>query len=599
MKKITLLLFLIGVLGYSQTLPINFSDPLHEFNDTSSIFQFASDPDDVGNDVGQIDSNAGDQFGSLISLDMATYIDITDTDDNTITFRMYSTESRPCLLQLYDEENGGLSVEINFTTAGTGWETFSLDFDMADNAFPNCQNCPTPLPIVLGSYGGISIFTDFGVNTTSTYFIDDIDGAQNGSPVVVIAGPTLPLDFEDEASNPTTFGDFNGSFTQVVANPGVDAINGSVNVAENTVPMNAAFAGVNTAADIDITVNKGFSMQVRSPIVGIPVLLKLEGATNVERSVNLTGNANEWEEITFDFSSEGNLTFNSVTVFMNFNVVETSQNVYYWDNLTQIDISSGLSQIDLPVDFEGTTTNYTMTDFGGNTSSLVIDPEDSGNMAIQSIKTAGAELWAGTTIGTAAGFATNIPLTLTNSKMNVRVWSPDAGIPIRLKLEDANDATHTVETETNTTVAGAWETLEFDFVNEANGTESLAVGLSNGWVYNKASIFFNFGTDGATAGEKTYFFDDVKFGGLTTASVENLEKFDFKIFPNPTKNRLQLKAISNIESIEIFDMSGRKVLYELPNEQSKELNIIALSSGVYFVRVGIEGAFGTSKIIKK
>ena len=172
--------------------------------------------------------------------------------------------------------------------------------------------------------------------------------------------------------------------------------------------------------------------------------------------------------------------------------------------------SSG-NQIDLPVDFESTTVDYTLTDFGENSSSVVVDPTDANNTAAEVIKTAIAATWAGTTIGTDAGFATNIPITLTNSKMTVRVWSPDAGTPIRLKIEDANDNTHTCETEVNTTVAGGWETLEFDFTNEAPGTESLSVGLSNGWVYNKASLFFNFGTDGATAGEKTYYFDDVLF----------------------------------------------------------------------------------------
>ena len=172
--------------------------------------------------------------------------------------------------------------------------------------------------------------------------------------------------------------------------------------------------------------------------------------------------------------------------------------------------SSG-TQIDLPVDFESTTVDYTLTDFGENSSSVVVDPTDANNTAAKVIKKDNAETWAGTTIGTDAGFATNIPITLTNSKMTVRVWSPDAGTPIRLKIEDANDNTHTCETEVNTTVAGGWETLEFDFANEATGTASLSDGLSNGWVYNKASIFFNFGTDGATAGEKTYYFDDVLF----------------------------------------------------------------------------------------
>jgi hypothetical protein len=89
------------------------------------------------------------------------------------------------------------------------------------------------------------------------------------------------------------------------------------------------------------------------------------------------------------------------------------------------------------------------------------------------------------------------------------VWSPDANTPIRLKAEDANDNTHTVETETNTTVAGDWELITFDFANEAPGTEPIHFD----WYFNKVSIFFNFGTTGAAAGEKTYYWDDVQFGG--------------------------------------------------------------------------------------
>jgi hypothetical protein len=40
-----------------------------------------------------------------------------------------------------------------------------------------------------------------------------------------------------------------------------------------------------------------------------------------------------------------------------------------------------------------------------------------------------------------------IPFTASATKMNVRVWSPTAGIKVRLKVEDHNDNTHTVETE--------------------------------------------------------------------------------------------------------------------------------------------------------
>jgi hypothetical protein len=95
-----------------------------------------------------------------------------------------------------------------------------------------------------------------------------------------------------------------------------------------------------------------------------------------------------------------------------------------------------------------------------------------------------------------------------NTTMTVRVYSPDAGIVVRLKVEDKTDVTHTVETDTLTTVANGWETLTFDFDNEATGTAQLNLSFT----YDKASIFFNFGVDGATVGvPKTYLWDDMEW----------------------------------------------------------------------------------------
>ncbi len=54
----------------------------------------------------------------------------------------------------------------------------------------------------------------------------------------------LPITLENQLPG---FGDFNGSFTQVIANPDATGENTSATVAENTVPANAAFAGVNFA----------------------------------------------------------------------------------------------------------------------------------------------------------------------------------------------------------------------------------------------------------------------------------------------------------------------------------------------------------------
>ncbi|MDF1694326.1 MAG: fasciclin domain-containing protein [Saprospiraceae bacterium] len=165
------------------------------------------------------------------------------------------------------------------------------------------------------------------------------------------------------------------------------------------------------------------------------------------------------------------------------------------------------AQVDLPINFDDENVNYALGDFGNNFSSIVEDPTDAENMVVQSTKPDNAELWAGTTAGV-DGLASPIPFTEDETKMTVRVWSPTAGTPVLLKVEDAADPTISVETLTNTSVAMQWETIEFDFSNEAPGTA--AINLDN--TYDKVSIFFNFGTDGATAGEQTYFWDDVEFG---------------------------------------------------------------------------------------
>ena len=117
------------------------------------------------------------------------------------------------------------------------------------------------------------------------------------------------------------------------------------------------------------------------------------------------------------------------------------------------------------------------------------------------IKTNTAELWAGVTVtavtgGLQTGFSANIPFTATERRMNVRVYSPHAGIPVRLKVEDKNDPTRSVETEATVTTANGWQTLEFNFANQAAGTAAINLSFN----YNKASLFFNFGTTGAVAG---------------------------------------------------------------------------------------------------
>jgi hypothetical protein len=257
------------------------------------------------------------------------------------------------------------------------------------------------------------------------------------------------------------------------------------------------------------------SVRVYSPDAGIPVRLKVEDKTNGAISVETeatTTVANGWEVLTFDFSNEVggtpalNIanTYDKATIFFNFGTDGNAagDKTYLWEN-----VAFGV-QLSLPVTFDDGNVAYELQDFGGAGTSLVADPNDAMNTVASTNKPPGALLFAGTTVGNLGGFLSSFPFTMTETSMNVRVYSPDAGIPVRLKVEDAANGAISVETEATTTVANGWEILTFDFSNEVGGTPAL--NLMNR--YDKASIFFNFGTDGTAAGDKTYLWEDVSFG---------------------------------------------------------------------------------------
>jgi hypothetical protein len=175
------------------------------------------------------------------------------------------------------------------------------------------------------------------------------------------------------------------------------------------------------------------------------------------------------------------------------------------------------AQVQLPATFELDQATYALTDFGGTQSAIVVDPTDATNNVVRTVKTASAETWAGTTLAQGIGFTSALPFTNGSTTMSVRVWSPDAGIKVRLKVENKNDPTVSVETEATTTIASQWETLVFNFANEATGTAAINFAST----YDKASIFFNFGVTGSAAGEKTYYWDDVTFVGTSSGEDEN------------------------------------------------------------------------------
>ena len=346
---------------------------------------------------------------------------------------------------------------------------------------------------------------------------------------VALGQPSLPLDFESSTIS-YTFTDFGGGTATVINNPQSNGINTSAKVGRMVKGAPEVFAGsfISLGAPIDFSTNKTFKVKVFMPKVGAKLLLKVENQTNggINFEKEATGTvANAWEELTFDYSTINTANqYQKIVLIFDLGTVGngTSNFTYLFDDIRLVaGGGGGLTQMNLPVTFDVATVDYGLIGFGGaEASTIVTDPTNAANKVAKVIKSATAELWAGTTLSAAngSGFSTKIPFTATDKKMSVRVWSPNSGIKVRLKVEDSADGTKSVETEATSTVANNWETLTFDFANQASGTAALNLAFN----YNKASIFFNFGVTGATAGEKTYYFDDVKFGETPMVSSQTI-----------------------------------------------------------------------------
>jgi hypothetical protein len=94
------------------------------------------------------------------------------------------------------------------------------------------------------------------------------------------------------------------------------------------------------------------TLRVLSPAVGQKIRMKFEAASDVTKTIEVeatTTKANEWETLTFDFTtvatgtaaySSAN-TYNKVSVFPNFGVSPTASSNYYFDELSYAAYVSG------------------------------------------------------------------------------------------------------------------------------------------------------------------------------------------------------------------------------------------------------------------
>ena len=92
-----------------------------------------------------------------------------------------------------------------------------------------------------------------------------------------------------------------------------------------------------------------------------------------------------------------------------------------------------------------------------------------------------------------------------------------------------------------------------------------------------------------------FSIDNVVIKNLGDLSTDELNKKEIKIYPNPIQDVLSVQTNEKINSVEIFDLTGKSIL----KSSEKTINTQTLAKGVYIVKVKTDNQEISQKIIKK
>ncbi len=213
------------------------------------------------------------------------------------------------------------------------------------------------------------------------------------------------------------------------------------------------------------------------------------------------------------------------------------------------------------------------------------------------------EGWNNTTRCTVAAVGGDLEVTLTGGTQNSKVALTGSFINAtsnafahvilknntnddQLKLVYTSGAGSKTKTIVITTMDATYMTYDFD------------LGADTEWTGNVEDIKLTFDDTATQEGSGIFLIDKIVFDNNATLSVNRNELTNFTLYPNPVKGRLNFNSQTDISKIEVYNLTGQRLLQLKNFSNNNSFDVSILSSGMYLVNIeDVENRTTTKKII--
>lgn len=424
-----------------------------------------------------------------------------------------------------------------------------------------------------------------------------------GVATLPVTAQNVPIDFEASGNGAswtwTVFENDLNPPVDIIANPDMSGANTSATVAKFTALQTGnPWAGCETTHGAGIgtwtvdSTNAIIKIMVwKSEISDVGIkLVEPSNAALPEIKVPNTM-INQWEELTFDFTSHIGATYDQIVVFPDFNA-RAQDNIIYFDNIT-----FGAGQVSMPPMTPAPTPTIPAANVISMFSNAYTDvPVDTwltswsaANQSDIQIQGDDTKLYENLDF---AGVETVGPNVLDVTAMDffhMDVWTDDATL-FRIKLVDfgadgnfggGDDSEH--EIEYMAPAQGSWISYMIPMA-DFSGLQARA---------HMAQLIIS----GQPVGGATIYMDNVYYSTTATNVSAGLSS-TVELFPNPAQNSFTLRSEQAIDQIQVVGLMGEVVLEKSNIGNEAQFDISTLAAGVYTVLASSNGVTTVKKLVK-